>query len=145
MDLNKVFVVDIETKGLLPQLKSSEDFHVLSVGWKDAEGKWKIKSTNKEENIKKIFENPDNVIVGHFFIGYDIRALKIMFPKINYRAKIIDTLALSHYLYDDRLKHSLEEWGLEFGYEKVKIATEEWVGISLEEESIIDYYEKYIR
>lgn len=124
-NLDGALVIDIETRGLLDKLKSKEDLHVMSVGWK-SNGKWNIKSTNKEEDIAKVFENPDNTVVGHFFLAYDLPALKIMFPNINFRAKIIDSLALSHYLSNDRLKHGLEDYGIEFGYEKVKISEEEW-------------------
>ena len=124
-NLDGALVIDIETRGLLDKLKSKEDLHVMSVGWK-SNGKWNIKSTNKEEDIAKVFENPDNTVVGHFFLAYDLPALKIMFPNINFRAKVIDSLALSHYLSNDRLKHGLEDYGIEFGYEKVKISEEEW-------------------
>jgi hypothetical protein len=130
-DLDNALIVDIETRGLLSVLKSKEDLHVMSVGWK-SNGKWNIKSTNKEEDIAKIFENPNNTIVGHFFIAYDLPALKIMFPNINFKAKIIDSLALSHYLANDRLKHGLEDYGIEFGYEKVKISEEEWENLTYE-------------
>ena len=51
MDLEKVFVVDIECDGLLDELTK---LHVLSVGWKNSDGKWSVKSTNKEEDIEKI-------------------------------------------------------------------------------------------
>ena len=119
-NLDKWYIVDIEAKGLLPDLKSSEDLHCVSVGW-EHNGEFKVKSTNKEEDIAKVFENPDNTIVGHFFLAYDLPALKIMFPNIKFRAKIIDSLAISHYLYNDRLKHGLEDYGIEFGFEKVKI------------------------
>jgi hypothetical protein len=128
-NLDGAFVIDIETRGLLDKLKSKEDLHVMSVGWK-SDGKWNIKSTNREEDIAKIFENPNNTVVGHFFIAYDLPALKIMFPNINFRAKIIDSLALSHYLFNDRLKHGLEDYGVEFGYEKVKISEEEWENLT---------------
>lgn len=130
-NLDGALVIDIETRGLLDNLKSKEDFHVMSVGWK-SEGRWNIKSTNREEDIAKIFENPDNTVVGHFFLAYDLPALKIMFPSINFKAKIIDSLALSHYLANDRLKHGLEDYGIEFGYEKVKISEEEWENLTYE-------------
>lgn len=130
-NLDGAFVIDIETRGLLDKLKSKEDLHVMSVGWK-VEGKWNIKSTNREEDIAKVFENPNNTVVGHFFLGYDLPALKKMFPNINFKAKIIDSLALSHYLFNDRLKHGLEDYGVEFGYEKVKISEEEWENLTYE-------------
>jgi hypothetical protein len=130
-DLDNVIICDIETRGLLDVLESQDDLHVLSVAWKTVKG-WKIKSTKREEDIKKIFENPANTIAGHFFLGYDLPALKIMFPNINFQAKIIDTLSLSHYLYNERLKHGLEDWGVELGYEKVKISPEEWATLTYE-------------
>lgn len=131
MDLNKVYVADIEAKGLLHELKDSSDFYVLSVGWKTVDG-WKIKSTNKEEDLKKLFEDETKTVAGHFFLGYDIPALKIMFPNINFRCNFIDTLALSHYLYNDRSSHGLEDWGVEVGFEKVKIDKDEWGNLSYE-------------
>ena len=130
-NLDGALVIDIETRGLLDKLKSKDDLHIMSVGWKN-EGQWKIKSTNKEEDIAKIFENPNNTVVGHFFLAYDLPALKIMFPNIKFRAKIIDSLALSHYLSNDRLKHGLEDYGIEFGYEKIKISEEEWENLTYE-------------
>lgn len=130
-DLDNVLVVDIETRGLLNTLKSKEDLHIMSVGWK-SNGKWNFKSTKNEEDIRKVFENPNNTIVGHFFLGYDLPALHIMFPNINFQAKIIDSLSLSHYLYNDRLKHGLEDWGTELGFEKVKISEEEWANLTYE-------------
>lgn len=130
-NLDKWFIVDIETKGLIPTLKDKSDLHCISVGWEHNE-EFKVKSTNKEEDIAKVFENPENTIVGHFFLGYDLCALKKMFPNINFRAKIIDSLALSHYLYNDRLKHGLEDYGVEFGFEKVKIEEDEWLNLSYE-------------
>lgn len=129
MNLGSVYVIDIETNGLLNVVNK---LHVMSVGWKDSNGNWQIKSTNKEEDIRRVFENPNNTVVGHFFLGYDIHALKILFPTIDFKTPIIDTLSLSHYLYNDRLKHGLEEWGIEFGFEKVKISDEEWENLSYE-------------
>lgn len=128
-DLDNVLIIDIEAKGLLPVLKDSSDLHVMSVAWKSG-GVWKFKSTNKEEDIRKVFENESNTIVGHFFIGYDLPALRIMFPNIDFKAKIICSLALSHYLYNDRARHSLEDWGTEFNFEKVKISDDEWVNLT---------------
>ena len=130
-NLSNVYIVDIECKGLLHELKSKEDFYVMSIGWK-SNGKWNIKSTNKEEDIAKVFENPNNTIAGHFFLGYDIHALKKIFPNINFQASIIDTLSLSHYLFNDKLKHGLEEWGVELGFNKVKIEKDEWTNLTYE-------------
>ncbi len=129
MKLDKVYVSDIETVGLLPKIKSFKDLHVVSVSFQDKEGKWQIKSTNKFEDIQKLFGNPDNTIVMHNGICYDVPALIKM--GIDVKATIIDTLALSYYLYSERDKHGLEAWGTFFGVPKPEI--EDWEGLTYEE------------
>jgi len=130
MNLDKVYVVDIEAKGLLHEIHDKSDFHVLSIAYKVGD-KWKIKSTNREEDIKTIFENPDNVIVGHYFIPYDAPALEKMF-KFKIKSTIIDSIGLSWYLHNTQSKHGLEEYGLKYGVPKVKIDPEEWKTLSYE-------------
>lgn len=129
MDLDNVYVVDIECNSLLPNLRK---LHILSLGWKNSEGKWQIKSTNKKEDIEKIFSNPKNTVVGHFFLGFDIRAIKKLFPDIDVQASIIDTLPLSQYLYNERPSHGLEAWGDFFNFPKTKISDDEWENMSYE-------------
>lgn len=127
----KVYVCDIEAKGFLNVIHTFDDLHVLSYGYWEGDD-WKIGSTKNRDAIKRLFENPDNVVVGHFFLGYDIRALKKMIPEMEVKAFIIDTLTLSQYLYNERLKHGLEDWGVTLGFEKVKISDEEWANLSYE-------------
>lgn len=127
-DLDKVFVVDIECDGLLEELTK---LHVLSCAYKTGDT-WTVKSTKKEEDISKLFSNPNNIIVGHFFLGYDIPALKKLFPNIVFNAQIIDTLPLSQYLYNERQSHGLEAWGTDLGVKKVEISDEEWKNLSYE-------------
>lgn len=127
----KLFVVDIEATGLLPDVHTFEDLHVLSFGHK-VDGEWKIGSTKNRDAIKRLFENPDHIIVGHFFLGYDIRVIKKIVPEIDVKAFIIDTLPLSHYLFNERLKHGLEDWGVDVGFEKVKISEDEWKNLNYE-------------
>ena len=131
MNLEKVYVFDIETNGLLDVV---DRLHVLSVGYKDVDGSWQIKSTNKKEDVFKIFSNPNNTLVGHNIICYDLPALKIIYPDIVINAKVVDTLPLSWYLYNERPKHSLESWGETFGTEETKkVAIEDWNNLSYEE------------
>jgi len=99
IDLDKVLVADIEAKGLLDAISTEEDFHVLSVGFKDSFGNWKIKSTTSRESVLKVFGDASNVIVGHYFIPYDAVALEKMF-KFKIKATIIDSLAISWYLHN---------------------------------------------
>lgn len=128
MDLSRVYIFDIETNGLLDVV---DRLHVLSVAYKKGE-KWVTKSTKNFEDIQKIFGNPENTLVGHNIIMYDIPALQKLFPNLIIKANLIDTLGLSWTLYSKRLKHGLEEWGTELGFEKVKISSEEWENLSYE-------------
>ncbi len=131
MNLEKIYIFDIETNGLLDVV---DRLHVLSVGYKDNKGNWNIKSTNKKEDIFKIFSNPNNTVVGHNIICYDLPALKIIYPDIDIKANFIDTLPLSWYLYNDRLKHSLESWGDTFATEETKkVAIDDWNNLSYEQ------------
>lgn len=131
MNLDKVYICDIEAKGLLNEVESQSDLHVLSVGYKNSVGEWDIKSTKDRNDILKIFENPENTVVGHFFIPYDAPALEKMLG-FKVKAKIIDSLAISWYLYNTKNKHGLEEWGVELGHEKVFIDPSEWKTLSYE-------------
>ena len=126
MNLDKVMVADIECDGLLDELTT---LHVLSVAYKDGKGGWAIMSTNDPEKVQRFVGNPDNVIVGHNFVGYDKPAL----VKLGYdfRAQIIDTLGLSWYLYNEFLKHGLEAWGERFGVKKPEI--EDWKSLTYEQ------------
>lgn len=128
MNLNNVYICDIESIGYLHELSSFEDLHVLSCSYPSANG-WAIKSTNNKEDIKKLVENPNNVIVFHNGISYDKPALEIM--GFDFKAEIIDTLPLSYYLYSERDKHGLAVWGEFFGVPKPKI--EDWKGLSYDE------------
>ncbi len=129
MNLDKVFVSDIETIGLLPKIKSFNDLHVMSISWKDNNGKWQIKSTYDFNDIQKVFGNPNAYIVMHNGICYDVPALIKM--GIDVKATIIDTLAISYYLYSERDKHGLESWGEYFGIPKPEIT--DWESLTYEE------------
>ena len=103
MELDNVYVADIETKGMLEDLHGPDDFHVLSVGWK-VENKWRVKSTNSLEAIQKVFCNSSNVIVMHNGYRYDVPALEKMFG-FKVTATIIDSLPLACYLPPGRLRY----------------------------------------
>lgn len=71
--------------------------------------------------MKKFFEVAD-VVVGHNIIRWDIPNLERILG-IKIKSKLIDTLALSWYLYPDRAKntHNLDDWGNDLGIEKPKV------------------------
>jgi hypothetical protein len=129
MNLDNVYVIDIETDGLLDV---ATKIHVMSVGYKDENDKWQVKSTNDYDIIGKVMCNPDNVVVGHNFICFDAPAIeKILGVKV--QATIIDTLAISWALYPWRLKHGLESWGETFGVAKPIIGDDEWDSLTYED------------
>lgn len=129
IDLDKVYVFDIETVGLLDKINSFKDLHVMSLSFKDKDNKWQIKSTRDIEDIKKVMCNPNNVLVCHNAINYDVPALEKM--GIEVKANIIDTLPLSYYLYSELDKHGLASWGEFFGVAKPEI--EDWENLTYEE------------
>ena len=137
MDLNKVLVADIETTGFLEDMKGvEEDLHVLGVAYLDKDKKWQIKTTNKKEDVKKVFENPDNTIVGHNFFMFDCPALEKIFKGINIQATIIDSLILAWYIEPNRIKeggkYGLADFGeSDFGIKKPEISS--WTNLSYEE------------
>lgn len=145
MDLDNVFVGDIETTGLLPDMEGKEsDLHVLGVSYFNGTS-WSIKTTNKKEDVKKVFEDPNNTIVGHNFFLFDLPALEKIFKGINIQATIIDSLILAWYIEPNRLKegkrYGLGDYGEQYGVPKPEIGSEEWAGLSEEKLKIIEYYE----
>lgn len=128
MDLNNVYVCDIETTGYLDELNSFDDLHVLGCSYLTKNG-WVVKTTNKKEDIQKIIGNPKNTLVFHNGMCYDKPALEKM--GLTFNANIIDTLGLSYYLYSERDKHGLAFWGEHFGVPKPDIS--EWKGLPYEE------------
>ena len=115
----KVNVFDIEADGFTPT-----KIHVLSV---HVDGK--LKSTSGYENMRSWLEHAD-VIVAHNCVRYDIPAMKRILACTT-EARIVDTLALSWYLYPERPLHGLESWGEEFGVPKPVIT--DWEGLSYDE------------
>lgn len=104
-------VFDIEADGLNPT-----KIHCLSVNTKH------IRSTADYNNMRSYFSKA-KVLVGHNIARYDIPALERLLG-ITITAKLVDTLALSWYLYPNRLRHGLAEWGEEFGIPKPVV--EDW-------------------
>ncbi|AFE86189.1 DNA polymerase [Salinivibrio phage CW02] len=113
--MDKPIVFDIEADGL----EDASKIHVLSA----RVGK-KTFSTPDYGNIKT-FLGRASVLVGHNIIRYDIPTLERILG-VRVRAKLVDTLALSWYLYPFRVKHGLADWGEDLGFGKPKV--EDWVG-----------------
>lgn len=117
--MKQVVVFDIETDGLDPTL-----IHVLS-----AHIDGKIVSYTGYDEMRKFFsDNAGNMYpCGHNIERYDIPAIKKILG-IDIGDMLIDTLALSWYLYPKRTRHGLDVWGEDLGIKKKRV--EDWVGLS---------------
>jgi DNA polymerase I-like protein with 3'-5' exonuclease and polymerase domains len=129
MNLDKAFIGDIETTGLLRDMGDKpEDLHVFSCAYKSGES-YQIKSSPNLEDVKKVVGDPNNTIVFHNGISFDRPALEKL--GVEFKAEIIDTLGISYYLYSERSEHGLAGWGEFFGVPKPEI--EDWQGLTYEE------------
>jgi len=123
----KHVIVDCEGDSLFPT-----KFHVVSY---IEDGN--IVSLTDYDDMRAFLTRTDIVIVGHNFYLWDQPQLERVL-KIKITAKIVDTLALSWYLYPLRNLHGLELWGEELGVAKPGIT--DWVGLTKEEEEILTFY-----
>lgn len=125
-----VFVYDIECDGLI---RNATKIHCMSVAWRDSNGQLCLKSTTDYDEMRKFFLNPKLTRVGHNITLYDERVVAKLLgiDTLNSKNQIIDTLALSWYLFPERLKHGLEYWGNDLGIKKVEI--KDWQNLTAEE------------
>lgn len=122
----KTHVVDIETDGLV-----STKIHVMSIGTKDDDGNWVITSTKDYDEMRDFLSNSDNVIIGHNFKSFDAVELERVLD-VEIKADIIDTLALSWYIFPERKgSYGLASFGEDYGVPKPKI--DDWEGLSYEQ------------
>ena len=111
-------IFDVEADGLHPS-----KFYVLSY----QEGDEVISLTSHEE--MKDWLLSQTVLIGHNIILFDIPQLERVL-EIKITAKLIDTLALSWYLYPERQRHGLAWWGKDLGVAKPEV--EDWFSLPLE-------------
>jgi len=112
------YVIDIETDGL-----DARVIHCMSV----LNTETNSMTTYADYKDMKVFINSlstSDRIIGHNFIRYDAPIIERILLE-NIPCKLVDTLALSWYLYPERLKHGLEQWGTELGIKKVEV--EDWI------------------
>ncbi len=115
-------IMDIEADGLWWE---ATKLHVVSYAIQGQP----LRSTIDPEVIQKLVGNPDNTIIGHYFIESDKPTLEKFGYTVN--ARIIDTLYLSYYLFPQRKWHGLKFWGTDLGYKKPEI--DDWENLSYEE------------
>tara|TARA_R110000782_G_scaffold35642_2_gene85122 strand:+ start:2426 stop:4492 length:2067 start_codon:yes stop_codon:yes gene_type:complete len=118
----KTCVFDIEADSLNPT-----KIHCL-VASIYSNDEWRQKTTTDYDSMRSFLEGT-NTIIGHNIARWDVPVLeRLLGVKIG--CKIIDTLALSWYLYPDRLKHGLADWGEYFGVPKPKV--DDWENLPIE-------------
>lgn len=119
---NKIYIGDIETDGLDPtRIWCMSICNVLTS---------EIKTFTNYEDIRLFVSNSDINLAMHNGYCYDKPALeKILGVKV--KCSIIDTLALSWYLYPKRTSHGLAAWGEDLGVAKPEI--EDWENLSIQE------------
>src|SRR6478609_1295592 len=78
-----------------------------------------VRSTTSYDKMKQKLLEAD-VLIGHNITRFDIPVLERIL-EITIKAKIVDTLALSWYLYPQRILHGLEAWGEDLGVKKPPI------------------------
>lgn len=129
MNLDKVYVIDAESNGLLPE---STKIWCMGIGWQNKQGNWVVKSTTNYDDMRKVLGNPENTVVCHNLIRFDV-PLYEKHLGIKVQASLVDTLGLSWYLYPDRgqKEHGLAVWGEYFGVPKPKI--DDWDNLTAEE------------
>tara|TARA_R110002073_G_scaffold3315_6_gene22340 strand:+ start:4473 stop:6497 length:2025 start_codon:yes stop_codon:yes gene_type:complete len=122
-----LYVIDIETDGLI-----STKIHVMSVGYKDSEGEWKVKSTPDYDTMVEIMSDPDNTVVGHHFKIFDSVQLSNVLG-FEVKARIIDTLPLAWYIFPERRSGTfgLGAFGEDYGIPKPEI--DDWENLSYED------------
>lgn len=125
----KYTIIDIETDGLL---ETATLIHCLSYQIFE-DGELVSKGSLTDYNDISYFIQNQSVLVGHNIIRYDIPVLKKILRLENelIHARLIDTLALSWYLYPNRIKHGLELWGDDLGVPKPEI--NDWENLTIEE------------
>ncbi len=109
----KICVFDVEANGLTP-----DKIWCLTAAIFNGKD-WVQKTTTDYDEMRKFFNGTD-IIIGHNIMLWDIPTLEGLL-NIEIKAKVIDTLALSWYLYPSRPKHGLEQWGVTFGVPKPKV------------------------
>lgn len=118
-----IFIFDIEADGLLDD---ATRIHCLAY--------WDVISNisgvySDYTDLRRLLLEAD-ILIAHNLVRYDIPVLEKLL-NIKIRARLVDTLALSWYLYPDRNLHGLESWGDDFGIPKPAIA--DWSNLTQEE------------
>ena len=122
----KFTVFDVETDGLLEQLTR---LHCLVAHvYEDDQFLKEYVITNPWELAN--FLSTQELLIGHNIKRYDFPAIKKL-TGYEHKGQVLDTLALSWYLYPNEAEHGLEVWGERVGVAKPVIT--DWENLQIED------------
>ena len=114
------YIVDIETDGVNPS-----KIHCMSIHDGDTVN---TLTTYADMQVFLSTLNNQDRIIGHNFIRYDAPVIeRILNTKIP--CQLVDTLALSWYLFPEENRHGLEQWGEKLGVAKPQV--DDWENADL--------------
>lgn len=119
MKSKTVKVFDLECDGFTPT-------KIHCVAYKDKEG---LSATVDYSAMRDFFQNTDT-LVGHNIILFDVGVVERILG-IKVKARLVDTLALSWYLFPLRRLHGLDSWGIDFKVAKPIVT--DWDNLTPEE------------
>lgn len=117
----EAYIFDLEGDGLHPT-------KIYCVSAIDVKGE-KVFSTTDYNEMRKFFLSAE-YLIGHNIISFDIPVIERLL-NIKVTARLIDTLAISWYLYPTRSGHGLAFWGEDLGIAKPEI--NDWHNLSVSE------------
>lgn len=124
----KTYIFDLESNGLL---KTMDRIHCICIEDYATGEMWSYGPDQIQAGLNKLSEADE--LVGHNILDFDIPAIKLIYPKWNTKAKLIDTLVLSRVVWSDIKnqdfallkkgkisaknigRYSLESWGERMG------------------------------
>ncbi|MBI0275433.1 hypothetical protein I6H07_06235 [Hafnia alvei] len=127
---DNLFAGDIETTGLLDMMKRQLAPRLHNFGLIDVETEKETCLHGSNRNDVQAFLDTKPTVIMHNGVLFDKEALSFLGYNVS-DLTIIDTLFISWYLEPKRVKHGLEEYGVEFGIPKPPIA--DWENLTQEE------------
>ena len=120
---NDVKAADIETTGLLAQMKKQAAPRLHNIGYIDMQTKQETVIEWTDRKSSQAFLDTGPTLVMHNGATFDFEALRFLGYDVS-KCTLIDTLYISWYLEPRRPKHGLEGYGEDFGVPKPVI--EDW-------------------
>ena len=118
----RTLVFDMETNNLLREVTK---VHCISAQCMETQETYHWAQDNLEYGIKEL--QKADVLVGHNITGFDIPALRKLYPSLwSYRGEFIDTMLLGCILYPEDRILSLETWAKKLHLKQQKVEHKDW-------------------